>query len=61
MVEDFIPRDHIVNGKFKVTDQAIEYRWVDKALRMLYVPSDKTEDDRQLVYTTAKESASVEE
>lgn len=38
-VERFNPRDHIVGGKINTEDQVSEYLWVDKALRLMYLPT----------------------
>ena len=37
-VEQFIPRNHIRGGRIDRDSQVSEFLWVDKALRLHYVP-----------------------
>lgn len=59
IVEDFIPRDHILNidGQPRLIKslQSSEIMCVDKALRMLYVPSgtNPSGEERRLVHTSS--------
>lgn len=39
-IERFIPRDHVVDGRLDRDAQVSEFLWVDKALRMHYVPRE---------------------
>lgn len=62
IVEDFIPHDHILtidgNRKLHRGRQSAEIKCIDRALRMLYVPTGvQTFDDRAVVYSTADKSS----
>lgn len=35
-VEDFVPRNHLINGRLDYEAQKAEYLWSNKALRLLY-------------------------